>query len=190
MKEFLQWLQDVFPLLRNHPRVMLSVPIFLSLMVALYRAKGMRKRICAPLCSRLCDRIFATSRWLYVYQDSQIVDDWKYYTSEVTGKGRVGDDIIWTLVSWPSLKPKDSFRVPGAVGMVNGIHDSQAKLKGRWNITHNPDSRSIGFVHARGMRSKLRRASANVLKILGSFDLSEEPEKGDAVPKLMKADSE
>jgi len=92
-----------------------------------------------------------------------LVNDWKYYTSETTGKGEMGDDVIWTLVTWPSLKPEDTFTVPRAVGMIDGITESQAILKGRWNIVHDPDSLGVGFVPARGAVSKLRRAAAKIL---------------------------
>ena len=168
MKDFFQTLQDSFPILRNHPVLMARLMLAAIVIAALYFAKGMRKRVCHPLHSRLCDRIFATSRWLRVYQDSNDMGEWKYYTSEVTGKGNTGDDIIWTLVHWPSLNPKDSFRVHGAVGMVDGIRDSQAKLYARWQIVHDPDGMFIGPVPARGLRSKLRRAAAKVLYVLGS----------------------
>jgi hypothetical protein len=170
MKELFQTLQDAFPVLRSHPLLMARLFLLALLLVGLYSAKGARKKICGPLFSKLCARIFVTSRWLYVYQDSNMVNDWKYYTSEVTGKGEVGDDVIWTLVRWPSLKPKDSFRVSGAVGMVNGIHESQAKLQARWKIAHDPDSFSVGPVPARGLISRLRRASAKMLQFLGAVD--------------------
>lgn len=83
--------------------------------------------------------------------------------------GHSGDDIIWTLVDWPSLKPKDSFRVHGAVGMVDGIYESQAKLYSRWQIVHDPDGAFIGAVPARGLRSLLRRGAAKVLWVLASI---------------------
>jgi len=127
------------------------------------------KRICQPLLTWLCAKIATTSRLLYVYQVSDKLDDWKYYTSETTGTGRTGDDIIWTLVSWPRLGRKDSFRLTGVVGMVNAIHESQAKLLGRWDIAHNPDRPPIGLVPACGLRSRLRRASAKALQFLGSI---------------------
>lgn len=169
MKDLFQALQDAFPVLKNHPVAMARLLLILLLLVAGYSAKGLRKRVCRPLLSKLYQKIFATSRWLYVYQDSQVVNDWKYYTSEVTGKGDVGDDMIWTLVSWPDLKPKDSFTLTGVVGMVNAIHESRAKLLGRWNIVHDPDHQSIGPVPARGLRSKLRRACVKGLQLLGSL---------------------
>jgi hypothetical protein len=168
MKEFFQALQDAFPVLRNHPILMARLFLLLVLLVGLYSAKGLRNKICWPLLSKLCTRIAATNRWLYVYHAGNLVNDWKYYTSETTGK--VGDDIIWTLVHWPSLKPKDSFKVSGAVGMVSGIHESQAKLQARWNIAHDPDSPPIGPVPARGLVSKLRRAAAKMLHFLGAVD--------------------
>ena len=140
MKEFFQTLQDAFPILQNHPVIMARLVLFLMFLVGFYSAKGLRKKVCQRLCSELCDQIFATSRWLFVYQKSREVDHWKYYTSETTGKGHAGDDIIWTLVRWPSLKPEDSFRISGAVGMVDGIHESEAKLQARWKIAHDPDA--------------------------------------------------
>src|ERR1700693_1455416 len=109
MKDFLQLLQDAFPALKSHPRVILAAFLFLVVLVAVYSAKDMRSKICKSLHSKLCDKIFATQRWLFVFHPSNAVNDWKYYTSEVTGKGNIGDNIIWTLVSWPSLKPIDRF---------------------------------------------------------------------------------
>jgi hypothetical protein len=96
-----------------------------------------------------------------------MVNDWKYYTSE--GKGNVGDDMVWTLVSWPDLKPKDSFTLVGVVGMVNAVHESQAKLHGRWHIVHDPDRHPIGVVPARGFKSKLLRVSAKLLQAISSI---------------------
>ncbi len=169
MKDFFETLKDAFPLLKDHPVGMARVLIVLLLLVAVYSAKGMRRRICQALLSKLCDKIAGTSRLLYVHQDSQTVGDWKYYTSETSGTGRTGDDIVWTLVSWPSLRRKDSFTLSGVVGMVSAIHESQAKLLGRWKIVHNSDRLPIGLVPARGLRSKLRRASARALEFLGSI---------------------
>ncbi|HEV2380549.1 MAG TPA: hypothetical protein VG206_12235 [Terriglobia bacterium] len=169
MKDFFEALKDAFPVLKNHPVATARLLVVLLVLVAVYSARGLRNRICHPLSSKLFFRIFTTSRWLYVYQDSQAVNDWKYYTSESTGNGDTGDDIVWTLVSWPNLKPKDSFRLSGVVGMVEAIQESRAKLLGRWNIVHDPDRPPIGPVPARGLRSKLRRASAKALQALGSI---------------------
>ncbi len=168
MKDFFQALQEAFPGLRTHPVLMARITLVAMAVVALYFAKDMRKSLFHPLHSKLCDRIFATSRWLRVYQNSNDMADWKYYTSEVTGSGNTGDDLIWTLVSWPSLKPKDSFRIHGAVGTVDAIHDSQVKLLARWQIVHDPDGMFIGPVPARGLRSLFRRTAAKVFRVLGS----------------------
>ena len=143
--------------------------LVLLALVITYSARKWWKPVCKSAHSNLCDRIFSTSRWLRVYQNSNDMAEWKYYTSEVTGRGHTGDDMIWTLVDWPSLKPKDSFTVHGAVGMIDGIHDSQAKLYARWQIVHDPDGAFIGPVPARGLKSKLRRAIAKVLQILASI---------------------
>ena len=169
MKEFFQTLNDAFPVLKNHPVGIARLLLVLLVLVAVYSAKKLRKRICPPLLSKLCRKIFVPSRWLYVYQDSQTVNEWKYYASEATGNGDTGDDMVWTLVSWPSLRPKDSFTLSGVVGMVDAIQESQAKLLGRWNIVHDPDRQPIGPVPARGLRSKLRRASAKAIQLLGSI---------------------
>jgi hypothetical protein len=88
---------------------------------------------------------------------------------EAQGKGNTGDDVIGTLVRWPSLRPIDSFKMAGGVGMIAGIHESQAKLEGRWQIIHDRDRPSIGPAPARGPRSKFRRASAKALQLLGSI---------------------
>jgi len=169
MKEIFQTLQDAFPVLKNHPVAMARILLVLLILGACYGAKGLRKKLFGTLCSKLYNKIFVTSRWLYVYQDSQLVNDWKYYTSEVTGTGNTGDDVVWTLVRWPSLNPTDSFRVSGGVGMVDAIHESQAKLQGRWHIIHDPDRQPIGPVPARGLKSKLRRVCAKVFQTLGSI---------------------
>jgi hypothetical protein len=168
MKDFFEALKDAFPVLKNHPVGVARLLLVLLVLVAVYSAKDWRKRLCQSLLSKLSDKVFLKSRWLYVYQDSQVIEDWKYYTSETTGNGRIGDDIVWTLVSWPGLKPKDSFTLSGLVGIVGAIHESQAKLLGRWNIIHDPDRQPIGSVPARGLRSCLLRASARTLQFLGS----------------------
>jgi hypothetical protein len=169
MKDFLQILQDALPVLKNHPRFILWVLLSLIAVGTIYRAKDLRKRICKPLSLSLYQKTAGTSRWLYVYQDSTETSDWLYCTSEISGNGSAGDDLIWTLVSWPSLIPKDSFRVHGAVGMVNALQESQVKLEARWNILHDPDSLGVGLVPAIGIRSKLRRSLATVLRFLGSI---------------------
>jgi len=167
MKEFFQALQDAFPVLKNHPVATARVLLVLLILMAVYAAKGWRKRVCESLMSKLHERIFTTNRWLYVYQDSQMVDEWKYYTSE--GGGNVGDDMVWTLVSWPDLRPKDSFTLVGVIGMIDAVRESRAKLLGRWKIVHDPDRHPIGMVPARGLGSKLRCASAKALHKLGSI---------------------
>jgi hypothetical protein len=169
MKDFFETLKDAFPVLKDHPVGVARVVVVLLLLVAVYGAKGLRRRVCQALLSKLCYKIARTSRLLYVYQDSQVVGDWRYYTSETTGTGRTGDDIVWTLVSWPTLRPEDCFTLPGVVGMVSAIHESQARLLGRWKIVHDPDRLPVGLVPARGLRSKLRRASAKALQFLGSI---------------------
>jgi hypothetical protein len=168
MKDFFQTLQDAFPVLKNHSVAMARILLALLLLGLVYGAKGMRQRVCKPLLSKLCKKIFVTNRWLYVYRNSSSMDDWKYYTSEATGKGNTGDDMVWTLVTWPDLKPKDSFKLAGVVGMVEAIHESQAKLLGRWRIVHDPD-RFVGPVPDRGLKSKFRRVLAKVVKFLGSI---------------------
>lgn len=168
MKDFVQTLKDAFPPLARHPVLMARLLVILLGLAFVYSQKELRKRICNPLASKLFDQIFATSRWLYVYQNSRTVNDWQYYTSETTG-GKHGDDIIWTLVRWPSMRRKDSFRISGAVGMLEAIDKSQAILSGRWHIIHNPDSQTIGTLPARGLVSKVRCAAAKALHILGSI---------------------
>jgi hypothetical protein len=167
MKEFFQALQDAFPVLKNHPIALPRIFFAVLVFVSLYKAKDARQRICKPLLSKLCDKMFATTRWLYVHRDSNVLDNWKYYTSEGRG-GKLGDDIVWTLVSWPDLKPEDSFRLVGVVGMVSAFREAEAKLLGRWNIVHDLDH-LIGAVPARGLRSKLRHWSAKAVKFLGSL---------------------
>jgi hypothetical protein len=168
MKEFFQALQDAFPFLKDHPVAMARILLALAVFIPLYSAKGVRQRMCKPLLLKLSNKMFARTRWLYVYRNSDLLNDWKYYTSEVTGTGNTGDDLIWTLVSWPDLKPIDSFRLVGVVGMVDALHESQAKLQGRWSIVHDPDH-FVGPVPARGLRSLSRQFSAKAVKFLGSI---------------------
>jgi hypothetical protein len=162
MKDFWQALQHAFPVLKSHP--ILMARIFLAALVvgAIYAAKGWRKRVFGSLHSRVYRKVINGQRWLYVYPNSRMVNDWKYYTSETTG-GRTGDDMIWTLVDWPNFKPIDSFTIAGAVGMVAAIHEAQAKLEGRWEIVHDPDQPGVGPLHAHGFGSKIRRGCATVL---------------------------
>jgi hypothetical protein len=170
MKEFFQALQDAFPVLRTHPHLMARLFLLVLVLVGLNRAKETRKKICEPLWKRLRTRIEVSTRWLYVYHDPQMVKDSKYYTSEVTGKGAAGDDFIWTLVHWPSLKPTDSFRMSGAVGELTSLQETQAKLLARWQIAHDPNFSRVGPVPARGLTSKLRRGAAKILQFLGAVD--------------------
>ena len=165
MKDFFQTLQDAFPVLKTHPVLMARLFLAALIIVGIWAAKGWRKKLFGPLCSKLYDRISITNRWLFVYQDGNMTNGWKYYTSESTGNADTGDDIIWTLVRWPSLKPIDSFKMAGVVGMGNALHESIVKLEGRWKIVHNPDM-PIGPVPARGMKSKMRRVCARVLLAL------------------------
>lgn len=58
--------------------------------------------------------------------------------------------------------------IHGAVGMESALHESRAKLEARWEILHDPDNLGVGFVPALGIRSKLRRAAAKALGVLGS----------------------
>jgi hypothetical protein len=164
MNDFLQTLKDAFPVLKSHPVAMTRLVLIVSALITAYKLKELRKRICDPLLTRLNQRIDNTRRWLYVYHVSRY--DQKYYTSGTTGNGDTGDDMVWTLVSWPDLKPKDVFVLSGAVGMVNAMHESQIKLRGRWDIVYNADCKPIGPLPARGLKGKLRRICAKVLQLL------------------------
>jgi hypothetical protein len=168
MTDFVQTLKDAFPFLGSHSALVARLALLIAAVGFVYSQKKLRARICNPVASKLCGQIFVTSRWLYVYHGSQAVHDWKYYTSETTG-GNYGDDIIWTLVRWPSLKPKDSFKILGAVGMLEAIEKSQVILDRRWHIVHDPDKLSIGPIPARGLVSKLRRVAARTLHIIGTI---------------------
>ncbi|HXA76352.1 MAG TPA: hypothetical protein VNV41_04405 [Candidatus Acidoferrales bacterium] len=167
MNDFFNFLKEAFPPLKNHPVGVARIAVFIILLSLLYAAKDLRKRICLPLHSKLSKKIVATYRWLRVYQEGDDVTKWKYYTSEVVGWGRDGDDIIWTLVRWPSLRPKDTFRVHGAVGKLSGVEESRTTLYQRWEIVHDPNN-VFGPVPARGLRSLLRRAAAKVLLAVAS----------------------
>jgi hypothetical protein len=165
MKDFLQALQDAFPALKTHPVLMARLFVAAIVLTGFWAAKRLRRTIFWTLCTKMHDRVAVTSRWLFVFHNGDVTKNWKYYTSEVTGKGDTGDDIIWTLVRWPSFKPIDSFKLVGAVGMDHALHESSAKLEGRWKIIHDPYA-SIGPLPARGPISKLRRVCARVLLAL------------------------
>jgi hypothetical protein len=165
MKDFFQALQDAFPVLKTHPVLTARLLLAAIIIGAVWAAKGWRKKIFGPPCSKMYGRIAMTNRWLFVYRSGDLTNNWKYYTSEVSGKGDTGDDIIWSLVRWPSLKPIDSFKLVGVVGMDHALHESTVKLEGRWRIVHYPYT-SVGPVPARGLLSKLRRACARVLLAL------------------------
>ncbi len=165
MKDFFQTLQDAFPVLKSHPLLMARLLLAAIIIGALWAAKPLRRKLFWPLCTKMYDRVAVTSRWLYVYRNSFLTSNWKYYTSEVTGKGNTGDDIIWTLVRWPSLKPIDSLKLVGVVGMDHALHESTVKLEGRWKIVHDPYT-SVGAVPARGLVSRLRRVCARILLTL------------------------
>jgi hypothetical protein len=165
MKDFLQTLQDAFPVLKTHPVLMARLFLAATVLTGFWAAKGLRRKIFWPLCAKMYDRVAVTSRYLFVFHNGDLTNNWKYYTSEVTGKGDTGDDMIWTLVRWPSLKPIDSFRLAGVVGMGHALHESTVKLEGRWKIIHDPYA-SVGPLPARGPISKLRRACARVLLAL------------------------
>jgi hypothetical protein len=165
MKDFFQTLQEAFPVLKQHPLLVTRLFLLAIVLGAFWAAKPLRKKLFGSLCSKMYQRIAVTNRWVFVYHDGEITNNWKYYTSETSGKGALGDDIIWTLVSWPHLKPIDSFKLNGAVGMDSALQESFVKLAGRWNITHNPYT-SIGPVPARGLKSKLRRIGARILLFL------------------------
>jgi len=162
MKDFFQTLQEAFPALKTHPVLMARLLLAAVVIGAIWAAKPLRKKMFGPLCSKMYERIAVTNRWLFVFHDGDLTNNWKYYTSEVTGKGDTGDDIIWSLVRWPSLKPIDSFKLVGAVGMDHALHESTVKLEGRWKIVHDPYT-SVGPVPARGFTSRLRRVCAGVL---------------------------
>jgi len=170
MKEIFQALQDAFPILHSHPLLMARLFVAFLLLSVAYRAKETRKKICKPLCSKLADRILRSSRGLYVYRTTRLPDNWRYYTVEFTGKGIAGDDVIWTLVKWPSLSRQDSFRMQGAIGTVNGPADSEAKLQARWKIEHVPDANLIGQLPANGLMSVLQRVAMRVLMFVGSVE--------------------
>jgi hypothetical protein len=168
MKDFFQLLQDWIPFLKSHPHASLAISVSVAALVGLYKGRDLRSRIFKPLHSKLCRKNFARQRWLFVSKPSRTISDWKYYTSEVTGTGNTGDDIVWTLVSWPSLKPIDRFVMQGAVGMERALQESQVKLEARWQIDHDPDGLGVGFVSGRGIRNKLRRAAERAAQLLWS----------------------
>jgi hypothetical protein len=168
MNDFFNFLKEAIPPLKNDPVLLARIAVIVIILGLLYAAKSLRRRVCVPLHDRLCKKIFATNRSLRVYQESNNMDEWKYYTSEVDGWGRDGDDMIWTLVHWPSLRPIDSFRAHGAVGKLSGVEDSRTTLYQRWRIIHDPNN-FFGQVPARGLRSLLRRATVKVLRALASM---------------------
>jgi hypothetical protein len=181
MKDFFQTLQEAFPVLKNHPILMARLALATIVIGAGWAAKGLRKKIFWPLCSKMYGRVATTNRWLFVYRNGDITNSWKYYTSHVSGKGDTGDDIIWSLVRWPSMKPIDSFRLVGVVGMDHALQESTVKLEGRWKIVHDPDT-TIGPVPARGLTSVTRRICARVLLTLsGGPDYSNKIEPSTSI---------
>jgi hypothetical protein len=174
MKEFLQTLQDAFPALKNHPVAMARLLVLLIAVGWFWAAKKTRKKMFGSLSSTLYVKNAGAYRWLYVYQGTNAVHEWKYYTSETTG-GQAGDDIIWSLVKWPSLKPIDSFRIHGAVGMLTAVDESGTKLLARWQIKHNFDRHPFAMLPARGLKSKLQRVGARTsLFLAGGPDVESE----------------
>ena len=165
MKDFFQTVQEAFPVLKTHPVLMARLLLAAIVIGAIWAAKPLRKKLFWPLCTKMYERIAVTNRYLFVFHNGDLTNNWKYYASEVTGKGDTGDDMIWTLVRWPSLKPIDSFKLVGVVGMDHALHESTVKLEGRWKIVHDPYT-SVGPVPARGLISKLRLVCARVLLTL------------------------
>jgi hypothetical protein len=168
MKDLLDNLKEVWPIIGRHPRFTAALSLCLFALFWLYRSRKTWAQICRSWSTDLYDKASVKSRWVFVDRSPQITNEWKYYTSETTGLGEVGDDIIWTLVSWPRLKPLKSFRIHGAVGMERALQESQTKLDGRWGIVHDPYS-SIGPVPASGLASMLRRTAARCLMLIGSI---------------------
>jgi hypothetical protein len=168
MKDLIDNLKEVWPIVGRHPQFTAAVSLSLCALVWLYRSRKTWAGICHSWSTYLYDKASVTSRWVFIYRSSQVTNEWKYYTSETTGLGEIGDDIIWTLVSWPKLKPLKSFRIYGAVGMESALQESQTKLNGRWGIVHDPYS-TIGPVPATGLVSMFRRTAARLLMLIGSI---------------------
>jgi hypothetical protein len=88
MKDFFQTLQDAFPALKTHPVLMARLLIAALIIGAIWAAKGWRKKLFGPLCSKMYGKIAVTSRYLFVFHNGDLTNNWKYYTSEVTGNRR------------------------------------------------------------------------------------------------------
>jgi hypothetical protein len=71
-------LQNAFPVLKNHPVAMARSLVALLAISAIYSAKSWRKKFLGALCSKLYSQIARRQRWVYVYQGSAWVNDWKY----------------------------------------------------------------------------------------------------------------
>jgi hypothetical protein len=164
MKDAFDLLKEMVPWASNHPRYTLAVVLIAAVMVLLYRAEG-RKVFCRRLFQRLTVQNLDRSRFLYVCKHPDLDFDWRYYTSENTGRGLPGDDIIWTLVRWPSMKPEDSMTIHGAVADPDSFVTSTEKLEARWGIIHDVDN-VVGLLPAVGLMSKLRDVAARVLFFL------------------------
>jgi hypothetical protein len=169
MNEFVNFLREAFPPLKDHPVLVARIAVVLIALGVVYAAKSLRKRICLSLHSRLTERIKCTTRLLCVFVNPDDITDRTFYTSEVLGTGKDGDDMVWTLVHWPSLRPtRDFFRVHAALGSLSAWEETKGILNRRWKIVHSPDS-FIGPLPAHGLRSLIRRATAKVLWALASI---------------------
>jgi hypothetical protein len=165
MKDAFDLLKEIFPWAANHQRAALTGVLIVAIFIALYRAKG-RKAFCLGLGRQWTERNTERSRFLYVCKPSNLVNDWRYYTSESAGRALPGDDIIWTLVRWPSMKSEDSVTIHGAVANPDSFAMSTQTLEARWRIVHDVDN-VVGILPAVGLMSKLRKAAARVLFVLG-----------------------
>src|SRR5260370_20030238 len=57
MKDFFQNLQDAFPVLKTHPVLMARLLLAVIIIGAIWAAKGWRKKIFGPLCSKMYGKI-------------------------------------------------------------------------------------------------------------------------------------
>jgi hypothetical protein len=168
MRDFFEALKETFPRLAHHPRLMGAGLLSLFIFIAIFKTKKHWSTVFLSWANELCIHDSVKGRWVFIDRKcSGLSNDWKYYTSHTTGFGETGDDLIWTLVSWPSLKPlkpimRNSFRMQGAIGMASTNSESRAKLMGRWGINHDPYS-TIGFIPAPGVVGGLRRLSVSLL---------------------------
>jgi len=161
MKDIMDVILKAFPALAPHEVAVARVTLVLLVLGGFYVLAKPRRWIFTSIAKYLNERIDVTNRALFVSRGlSGRTSGWKHYTFET--EGRPGDDIVWTLVKWPSCRPtSDSFIVRGGYGELNAFYTSKNLLYARWQVVFEP-TECVGLLPARGLFSVLRRVGAPV----------------------------